>query len=183
MLTTGTDEHGQKVERSAQATGQNARRIHGDRLERVPRCSGTASASSTTISSARPTRATMRRCAGYSNAASRTAISIRAAYTGQYCVSDEFYVNDAKPGDNCPTCGRPTETITEENYFFKLSAFAGQAAEALRRQSRFHPARIAPQRSAELRARRLAGPLDQPDHLKWGIPLAAIMWYTSGSMR
>jgi methionyl-tRNA synthetase len=28
-----------------------------------------------------------------------------------------------KPGENCPDCGRPTETVTEENYFFKLSAF------------------------------------------------------------
>ncbi len=44
-------------------------------------------------------------------------------YTGQYCIYDNAFVNDAKPGDNCPDCGRPTETITEENYFFKLSAF------------------------------------------------------------
>ena len=35
----------------------------------------------------------------------------------------KLYVNDAKPGDPCPECGRPTETVTEENYFFKLSAF------------------------------------------------------------
>ena len=47
----------------------------------------------------------------------------KGGYTGQYCVSDELYVNDAKPGDPCPECGRPTETVTEENYFFKLSAF------------------------------------------------------------
>jgi methionyl-tRNA synthetase len=32
-------------------------------------------------------------------------------------------VTEAKPGENCPDCGRPTETLTEENYFFKLSAF------------------------------------------------------------
>jgi methionyl-tRNA synthetase len=44
-------------------------------------------------------------------------------YTGQYCIYDNAFVNDAKPGDNCPDCGRPTETLTEENYFFKLSAF------------------------------------------------------------
>jgi methionyl-tRNA synthetase len=30
---------------------------------------------------------------------------------------------DVKPGENCPDCGRPTETVTEPNYFFKLSAF------------------------------------------------------------
>jgi methionyl-tRNA synthetase len=47
----------------------------------------------------------------------------KGGYTGQYCVSDELYVNEAKPGDPCPECGRPTETVTEENYFFKLSAF------------------------------------------------------------
>jgi NAD(P)H-dependent flavin oxidoreductase YrpB (nitropropane dioxygenase family) len=44
-------------------------------------------------------------------------------YTGQYCVSDELYVDSPEPGAPCPTCGRPTETVKEENYFFKLSAF------------------------------------------------------------
>jgi methionyl-tRNA synthetase len=44
-------------------------------------------------------------------------------YTGQYCIFDNAFVNDAKPGDNCPDCGRPTETITEENYFFRLSDY------------------------------------------------------------
>jgi methionyl-tRNA synthetase len=43
-------------------------------------------------------------------------------YTGQYCIYDNAYV-DVKPGENCPDCGRPTETVTEANYFFKLSAF------------------------------------------------------------
>ncbi len=47
----------------------------------------------------------------------------KGSYSGQYCVNDELYVNEANPGDNCPECGRPTETVTEENYFFKLSAF------------------------------------------------------------
>jgi methionyl-tRNA synthetase len=43
-------------------------------------------------------------------------------YTGQYCIYDNAYV-DVKAGENCPDCGRPTETVTEPNYFFKLSAF------------------------------------------------------------
>ncbi len=53
----------------------------------------------------------------------------KGSYTGQYCVYDELYVNDAKPGDPCPECGRPTETVTEENYFFKLSAFTERLLE------------------------------------------------------
>jgi methionyl-tRNA synthetase len=47
----------------------------------------------------------------------------KGSYTGQYCIFDNLYVNEAKPGDPCPDCGRPTETVTEENFFFKLSAF------------------------------------------------------------
>jgi methionyl-tRNA synthetase len=43
-------------------------------------------------------------------------------YTGQYCITDEAWV-DVGPGEPCPDCGRITETVTEENYFFKLSAF------------------------------------------------------------
>ncbi len=46
----------------------------------------------------------------------------KGSYTGQYCVFDELYVDAAGPGAPCPDCGRPTETISEENYFFKLSA-------------------------------------------------------------
>ncbi|MGC2639767.1 MAG: methionine--tRNA ligase [Acidobacteriaceae bacterium] len=46
----------------------------------------------------------------------------KGSYTGQYCVSDEAYV-DVPPGAPCPDCGRPTETVNEENYYFKLSAF------------------------------------------------------------
>ena len=33
-------------------------------------------------------------------------------YTGQYCVSDEMFVDSAGPGAPCPECGRPTETIS-----------------------------------------------------------------------
>jgi methionyl-tRNA synthetase len=44
-------------------------------------------------------------------------------------VSDELYVDGAQPGDPCPTCGRITETVHEENYFFKLSAFQDKLLE------------------------------------------------------
>jgi methionyl-tRNA synthetase len=53
----------------------------------------------------------------------------KGTYTGQYCVSDELYVDGAQPGDPCPTCGRITETVHEENYFFKLSAFQNKLLE------------------------------------------------------
>ena len=61
----------------------------------------------------------------------------KGSYTGQYCFHDELYVNDAKPGDPCPDCGRITETVTEENYFFKLSAFQDKLLELYEREPDF----------------------------------------------
>jgi methionyl-tRNA synthetase len=46
-------------------------------------------------------------------------------------------VNEAKAGDPCPECGRLTETVTEENYFFKLSAFTQKLLDLYRDQPNF----------------------------------------------
>ena len=61
----------------------------------------------------------------------------KGSYSGQYCVNDELYVNEAKPGDPCPECGRPTETVSEENYFFKLSAFQQRLLELYEKDPEF----------------------------------------------
>ncbi len=44
-------------------------------------------------------------------------------YEGRYCIYDERYVSDSTEPADCDICGRPAELISEENYFFKLSAF------------------------------------------------------------
>ncbi|HEV2498498.1 MAG TPA: methionine--tRNA ligase subunit beta [Terriglobia bacterium] len=44
-------------------------------------------------------------------------------YEGRYCIHDEMYVSEGAEPVNCPNCGRPTELISEDNYFFRLSAF------------------------------------------------------------
>ncbi len=46
-------------------------------------------------------------------------------------------MNEAKPGDACPECGRPTETVTEENFFFKLSAFQDRLLELYEKDPEF----------------------------------------------
>ena len=92
----------------------------------------------------------------------------KGSYTGQYCVFDELYVNEAKPGDPCPDCGRPTETVTEENFYFKLSAFQ----ERLLKFYEDNPEFIRPEsRRNEVIAFVKAGPqgcLHQPDHHQVG---------------
>jgi methionyl-tRNA synthetase len=118
---TGTDEHGQKIERSAELAGRTpaefATAISGefrglwDRLEL------------TYDDFIRTTEDRHKRGLQKLFATLRDKGFIyKGSYTGQYCVSDEAYV-DGPPGTLCPDCGRITETVSEENYFFKLSAF------------------------------------------------------------
>ncbi len=96
----------------------------------------------------------------------------KGSYSGQYCIFDNLYVNDAKPGDPCPDCGRPTETITEENFFFKLSAFQDKLLELYESDPHF----IQPEtRRNEVLAFVKAGLNDLSitrTNIKWGIPVA-----------
>ena len=51
-------------------------------------------------------------------------------YEGLYCVSCEaYYTEDELVDGKCPIHGRPVERVTEENYFFKLSAFQDRLLE------------------------------------------------------
>ena len=53
----------------------------------------------------------------------------KSAYRGWYCTSCETFVaeiiseDQQAKGPQCPDCGRDTHIISEESYFFKLSAF------------------------------------------------------------
>jgi methionyl-tRNA synthetase len=119
---TGTDEHGQKIERAAQAAGktpqQFADEVSGEFRTLWKRMGLTNDdfIRTTEDRHKKSVQALFRtlRDNGY---------IYKGSYTGQYCVSDEMYV-DVPPGAPCPECGRITETVQEENYFFKLSAFA-----------------------------------------------------------
>jgi methionyl-tRNA synthetase len=122
FFLTGTDEHGQKIERAAEAAGktpqQYADEISAEFRQLWKRMG---------ISNDDFIRTTEERHVKRVQALFRqlrdNGFIYKGTYTGQYCVSDELYVDGAKPGDPCPTCGRITETVSEENYFFKLSAF------------------------------------------------------------
>jgi len=179
-LTTGTDEHGQKVERSAQAAGKTPEEFTtlvsnefrtqwdtlGIRYDHFIR--------TTDPKHHETVRWLFERCKanGY---------VYKGNYTGQYCVFDELYVNDAKPGDPCPDCGRPTETVTEENYFFRLSAFTDR----LLKHYEDNPDFIAPESRRNEVLSFVRGGLQDLSitrtTIKWGIPLegphVAYVWF------
>ncbi len=170
VMFTGTDEHGQKVERSAEAAGKSPQeftdtisaefRAQWEKLNiRVDRTIRTTDPRHHKV-----VQQLFQRCMdnGY---------VYKGSYTGQYCVSDELYANEAKPGDPCPICGRITETVTEENYFFQLSAFTDKLIELYET----HPEFIQPEtRRNEVLAFVRQGLNDlsiSRTSLKWGIPL------------
>ena len=122
---TGTDEHGQKIERAAQAAGKTPQ-LFTDEISAEFRAlwdrMGLTYDDFVRTTSDRHKRGVQAlwrkiRDNGY---------IYKGTYTGQYCVSDELYVDAVGPGALCPDCGRPTETVHEENYYFKLSAFQDQ---------------------------------------------------------
>lgn len=48
----------------------------------------------------------------------------KASYSGNYCTPCESFWTDAQLVDgNCPDCGRPTHRHEEESYFFRLSKY------------------------------------------------------------
>ena len=118
---TGTDEHGQKIERSATAAGctpkEFADKVSGEFRQLWDRMKLSCDdfIRTTEPRHIRGVQALFKRLKdrGY---------IYKGSYSGQYCIYDELYVDVTEPGAPCPECGRPTETVQEENYFFKLSA-------------------------------------------------------------
>jgi len=119
---TGTDEHGQKIERAAQAAGKTPRQLTDEVSAEFRGLWDRMGLSYDDF-----IRTTSERHKRGAQALWRVLCDkgfiYKSHYTGQYCVFDELYVDAAGPGSPCPECGRPTETVREENYFFKLSAF------------------------------------------------------------
>ena len=129
FFLTGTDEHGQKIERSAAAAGIPPQQF-ADQVSKsfedlwrrmgILRDTGDPLYQQDYIRTTDP-RHTQGVQKLFSELYARGFIYL-ASYTGAYCVSDEAFV-DAPVGTPCPDCGRLLEEVTEENFFFKLSEF------------------------------------------------------------
>jgi methionyl-tRNA synthetase len=121
FFLTGTDEHGQKIERSAAAAG-------------IPPQQFTDQVSATFREPWRRMGLTFDDFIRTTEPRHKQGVQklFRAiedagyiyldTYTGAYCVSDEAFV-DVAPGAPCPECCNLTETLSESNFYFKLSEF------------------------------------------------------------
>jgi methionyl-tRNA synthetase len=167
---TGTDEHGIKIERAANAAGIAPQQLADDVANHFK-----ATWDRMGITYDDFIRTTEDRHKKSVQALFRIlrdkGFIYKGSYTGQYCVYDELFVDAAGPGAPCPECGRPTETVTEENYFFKLSAFEDKLLKLYTENPQF----IQPEtRRNEVMAFVRSGLRDlsvSRSSFKWGIPV------------
>lgn len=126
---TGTDEHGLKVQRAAEQNGLSPREQADRTSLRFKQAWDLLNIAyddfiRTTEERHRVSVQTlMSRC--YENG-----YIYKDTYKGHYCVSCEAYYNLSDlPEGNCPIHQKPPEQMSEENYFFRLSAFTDRLLE------------------------------------------------------
>jgi methionyl-tRNA synthetase len=169
---SGTDEHGQKIERAAKSEGVTPQ-VLADRVytqyTNLWKLIG--------IEYDEFTRTTEKRhhvsVSELYTRAKANGYVYKGTYSGWYCVSCEAYAPESDPATPvpCPDCGRQTEWFSEESYFFKLSVFQDRLLDLYEKNPQF----IRPEtRRNEIVSFVKSGLKDlsiSRATLKWGIPL------------
>jgi methionyl-tRNA synthetase len=131
---TGTDEHGEKIERAAAAAGQTPSQFVAEKRKLFVQLWEKLGmkVSQYPYADLEPNSLRFIPTTDPDHEKSVRRMLLRAKengyiakhqYEGRYCVSDERYISDGAEPVDCDVCGRPAELISEENYFFKLSEF------------------------------------------------------------
>jgi len=174
---TGTDEHGVNIERAAEAVGITPQQLV-DKNEKIFRdlwkllgITITDFIRTTSPEHERAVQTLVKRTLERDKNLPLEKRSIyKAKYEGRYCIYDNAYVSDTPEPVNCPTCGRPAELISEENYFFRLRDYKDRLLELYKNNPKF----VQPDfRMNEVRSFVETGLKDvsiSRKTIKWGIP-------------
>ena len=138
MFLTGSDEHGQKIERRAEEAGENPRQfvnkvvatfidlwqklgIEYDQFIRT-----------TDENHQRVVQEIFQKLYDKGDI-------YLDKYEGWYCTPCESYWQERQVSEEevCPDCGRPLEWVAEESYFFKMSKYADRLLEHIKEHSDF----------------------------------------------
>jgi methionyl-tRNA synthetase len=170
---TGTDEHGQKLQRAAEAAGVDPQRWVDDMEPRWKevwdRLDIAYDDYIRTTQSRHEAAVTKLLQAVHDNG--RDDIYL-GTYEGLYCVPCElFYSEDDLVDGKCPIHERPVEFFREENYFFRLSAYGDSLLEHYER----HPEAVEPETRRNEVLSLIRGGLQDfsvsRTSFRWGIPL------------
>ena len=170
---TGTDEHGLKLQRAAESAGMDPQTWVDEmapRWKEVWAALDIAYDDYIRTTEPRHEKAVQRLLtAVHENG--RDDIYI-GTYEGLYCVSCEaYYTEDELVDGMCPIHGRPVERMVEENYFFRLSAYADRLLE----HYEAHPKAVQPETRRNEVLSLIRGGLQDfsisRTNFRWGIPL------------
>ena len=171
FFLTGTDEHGQKIAKTAQEEGIEPKQLADRVVERFKEA--WIKLGITYDRFIRTTDEDHRKAAQtFFKKVQDAGFIYKADYEGWYCLPDEKFLLDSEVIDGkCPDCGRPVERIREENYFFAMSKFQKQIEKHLED----HPNFLQP----ESRKNEMVNNFIKPgladvsitrSTVKWGIP-------------
>jgi methionyl-tRNA synthetase len=168
---TGTDEHGLKIQRAAEAQGVLPREWADRTAVRFEQTWDELQIRTDDfIRTTEPRHYAA--VTKFLQAVYDNGFIYKGTYAGLYCVPCEaYYADDELTGGNCPIHDRPVETVVEENYFFKLSEFEQRLLD----HYEAHPTAVQP----ESRRNEVLGFIKQGlrdfsmsrTSISWGVPL------------
>ena len=168
---TGTDEHGQKIERAAQAEGKSPIQFVDEIVDSIKELWAALHISYDDFIRTSQDR--------HKTAVQKIFTQLynqgdiyKSSYEGWYCTPCEtFWIEGKlKEGNLCPDCGRPVELTKEESYFFRLSKYADRLLKHIEESDFIQPA----SRRNEMVAFINQGLEDlcvSRSTVKWGIPV------------
>lgn len=122
---TGSDEHGQKIQRIAEAMGITPLEYTTDIVKGFQNLWKKMNISNDDFIRTTEPRHEKVVQELFQKAYDKGDI-YKSTYEGWYCTPCETFWTEQKLGENhtCPDCGRPVERIQEESYFFKMNKYA-----------------------------------------------------------
>ncbi|WP_059174182.1 methionine--tRNA ligase [Bacillus sp. FJAT-27445] len=124
MYLTGTDEHGQKIQRNAEAAGMTPQHYVDGIVEGIQELWKKLDISYDDFIRTTEDRHKKSVDKLFAQLVEQGDIYLDE-YEGWYCTPCESFYTDRQLVDgNCPDCGRPVEKVKEESYFFKMSKYA-----------------------------------------------------------
>ena len=133
VFLTGTDEHGLKIQRAAEAQGVTPAGVGRPQRARASARRGTTSTSPTTTTSARPSPATTARCRSSSSGSTTTATSSSTATRASTASRCELYYTEDELDDGlrCPIHGTAGRARHRGELLLPALALRGPPARAL----------------------------------------------------
>jgi methionyl-tRNA synthetase len=167
---TGTDEHGQKIERVAEERGMTPKAYADEASGLFRNAWPPLGIVPDDFIRTTEERHESRVQALWRKIAAKGEIYL-GAYEGWYCVADETFYTEKELVDGLSPTGRPVERIQEPSYFFKLSAYTDKLLDFYER----HPTFVQPEgRFNEVKAFVRGGLQDlsvSRTSFSWGIPV------------